>query len=102
MTVTCVHIHVHPDHVENFIAATKINHRESVKEAGNLRFDVLRDTNDPARFLLYEVFKSNEAATAHKKTAHYLRWRDVVAPWMASPRAGVPYTVIAPLEEDSW
>jgi len=25
-----------------------------------------------------------------------LKWRDTVAPWMAAPRRGVPYKVIAP------
>ena len=46
MIVTCVHVQVKPEHVDDFIFATVRNHAESVKEPGNMRFDVLqkRDT----------------------------------------------------------
>ena len=33
----------------------------------------------------------------HKQTPHYLTWRETVADWMAEPRQGVPYHVIAPV-----
>lgn len=96
MVVTCVHVFVKPEHIENFIAATRANHAGSVKEPENLRFDVLQDPADPTRFLLYEAYASPEGAIAHKQTAHYLAWRETVAPWMAVPRQGQPYRVIAP------
>lgn len=67
----------------------------SIAEPGNLRFDVLQSKEDPNRFLLYEAYESDEAAAAHKKTAHYLSWRDAVEPWMARPRADIPYKGIA-------
>lgn len=89
MHVTLVHIHVKPDHVADFIAASRTNHLHSVREPGNYRFDVLQQADDPARFVLYEAYDSAEAAAAHKQTAHYLQWRDSVAGWMASPRQGV-------------
>ena len=88
--VTAVHVTVRPDGVEAFVDATLDNHRHSVREPGNLRFDVLRSTEEPHRFLLYEVYASAEAAAAHKQTEHYLRWRDTVADLMAEPRVGVP------------
>ncbi len=96
MVVTCVHVSVKPEHVEDFIQATKINHENSVKEPENLRFDVLQNPADPTQFLLYEAYQSDAGAAAHKQTEHYLMWRDTVAPWMAEPRKGLPYTVIAP------
>lgn len=97
MHTTLVHVHVKPEHVEQFIAATKANHEASVRESGNLRFDVLQAPDDPTRFILYEAYADAEAAAAHKATSHYQRWRDAVAPWMASPRQGVRYNGLFPV-----
>jgi len=102
MIVTCVHVYVKEGRAEDFIRATVENHRGSIQEPGNLRFDVLRCKDDPNRFLLYEAYESEEAAAAHKKTRHYLKWRDQVADWMAKPREGIGYEVIAPKERGEW
>lgn len=96
MFVTIVHIRVLPDHVDAFIQASTENHLESVKEPGNLRFDLLRNEDDPARFVLYEAYVDQAAAAAHKETSHYLKWRETVAPWMAIPREGIRYTGLMP------
>lgn len=97
MHVTLVHVHVSPEHLDAFIAATKANHEASTQEPGNRRFDVLQAADEPTRFILYEAYASAEAATAHKQTAHYAAWRDAVAPMMASPRQGVPYVGLYPV-----
>jgi len=96
MIATCVYVDVKPEHVEDFIRATRINHENSVKEPLNLRFDVLQSRDDSTQFLLYEAYESEAGAVAHKQTEHYLTWRKTVEPWMAKPRQGVPYTGIAP------
>ncbi len=96
MHVTIVHVHVKPDRVEDFIAATTPNHEGSVREPGNRRFDVLQDAGEPTRFVLYEAYASAEDAAAHKATPHYLSWRDAVAEMMAEPRKGVPYRGLLP------
>ena len=77
MHVTLVHVHVKPERVEEFAAATRRNHEGSVREEGNLRFDVLQSADDPCRFVLYEVFRTEEDAALHKKTPHYLAWREI-------------------------
>lgn len=88
MHVTFVHVRVLPDQLEAFLEASRANHAGSVREPGNVRFDVLRDPADTHRFLIYEVFADEDAAAAHKATPHYLAWRDRVAPMMAEPRHG--------------
>lgn len=102
MIVTTVTVFVKPDHINDFIDATTLNHNNSIKESGNARFDVLQCTDDPTRFLLYEAFHSSEAAAAHKKTEHYLKWRDTVADWMAQPRQGIAHAVICPGDPEQW
>jgi len=96
MHVTLVHVHVKPDCVEAFLAATRENHENSVQEPGNRRFDVLQSPDDTTRFVLYEAYASEADAAAHKQTSHYLKWRDTVAGWMAEPRQGVRYAGLYP------
>ena len=96
MTVTLVHVYVKPEHVQDFIQATNENHGHSIRENGNFRFDILQDAGDPCKFILYEAYESEEAVRAHKETAHYFKWRDLVTPWMAKPREGVKYNLLFP------
>ncbi|NLA47886.1 MAG: antibiotic biosynthesis monooxygenase [Bacteroidales bacterium] len=96
MIVTCVYVHVKPESVEDFIKATEENHTGSVEEAGNFRFDFSQHADDPTRFLIYEAYESEEDVEAHKKTAHYLRWRDKVGNMMAEPRKGIRYNILKP------
>lgn len=96
MHVTLVQVHVKTGHVDDFIAATEVNHRASIQEPGNLRFDVLQSAEDPARFVLYEAYADEAAAKAHKETRHYQLWRDTVADWMAEPREGLRYEALFP------
>jgi autoinducer 2-degrading protein len=96
MHVTLVYVHVKPGHIDDFISATRANHQASIRESGNLRFDVLQSGDDPAHFVLYEAFRSAADAAAHKENAHYLSWRERVANWMAQPRRGINYTGLFP------
>lgn len=97
MRVTIVHVQVKPEHVHDFIEASRLNHEGSVRETGNRRFDILQSADDSTKFVLYEAYVSAEDAMAHKNTAHYLKWRDTVAPWMASPRQGISYKGLYPI-----
>ena len=96
MIVTCVYIHVKPGSEDDFIKASEANHLESVKEAGNIRFDLIRQADDPASFMFYEAYESEEAVLTHKNTPHYLKWRDTVKDMMAEPRKGVRYNILMP------
>ncbi|MGR9086590.1 MAG: antibiotic biosynthesis monooxygenase [Gammaproteobacteria bacterium] len=98
MHVTLVHVHVNPDHIGDFIDATRLNHEASIREAGNRRFDVLQSPDNSAHFILYEAYASADDAAAHKQTAHYLAWRDAVADWMSEPRQGIRYEGLFPEE----
>ncbi len=102
MIVTCVHVHVKPEKVDDFLEAIIENHKGSVREPGNVRFDVLQQADDQCRFMIYEVFESEEAAKAHKETTHYLKWRDTVKEYMADERFGVRYNIIEPSERSQW
>lgn len=88
--------------MQDFIEAMIENHKGSVMEPGNLRFDVLQQSDDPSRFMIYEVFESEEAVRLHKETVHYLKWKDAVKDFMAEDRYGVRYNVIEPSDRTAW
>jgi quinol monooxygenase YgiN len=91
-----VEVHVVADGVQAFREASEQNARASRQEPGIARFDVLQRKDDPTRFVLVEVYRNEQAPAAHKQTAHYLAWRDTVAPLMASPRVGHQYDDVVP------
>jgi len=97
MHVTLVHVRVLPEHTDTFLDAMRANHEASIREPGNLRFDVLRSVDEPDRFVIYEWYVDEAAAAAHKETPHYLAWRSTVEPWMAEPRRGVRYEGLLPV-----
>jgi (4S)-4-hydroxy-5-phosphonooxypentane-2,3-dione isomerase len=100
MHVALVHVHVKPGTASAFAAATEENARQSRLEPGVARFDVLQQRDDEHKFVLVEVYRDADAAVAHKSTAHYLAWRDAVAPLMAEPRVGVICASVSPSDAD--
>jgi quinol monooxygenase YgiN len=92
-------VKVKPESVQAFEQATVENARNSVREPGIARFDVIRQADDPTRFILVEVYRSVQATAAHKETAHYQTWRDAVAPMMVEPRTSVKYANVFPADE---
>ena len=96
MLVVHVHVSVKPEQIQDFLKATHANARESVKEPGIARFEVVQQLDDPTRFVFVEAYRTREAPAAHKETKHYQLWRDTVAPMMAEPRASVKFENVFP------
>ena len=96
MLIVHVHVHVTPDAVDAFAAASRENARHSVQEPGVVRFDVVQQEDDPTRFVLLEIYRTPEDPARHKETAHYAAWRDAVEPMMAEPRRSVKYEALFP------
>ena len=102
MLVVHVHARVRPERVDDFLAATLVNARESLTEPGVLRFDVIQDQADPANVVLTEVYRDEQAPAAHKLTPHYAAWRDAVAEMMAKPRESARYSAVFPVSSQGW
>ena len=102
MLVVHVHVRVRPERIGDFLAATVVNARASLAEPGVLRFDVIQDEADPARVVLVEVYRDEQAPADHKLTQHYATWRDSVAEMMAEPRESVRYSVVFPVSSEGW
>ncbi len=96
MLVVHVFVNVKTEFIEDFKGASLENARNSVLEPGIARFDVIQEQDNAGRFVLVEVYRSTDAAAAHKETAHYAKWRDAVAPMMAQPRSSIKYHNVFP------
>lgn len=94
MLIVHVHVHVKPDQIKAFSAASLENASHSIKEPGIACFEVLQDRSDPTRFLLIEVYKTQDDPARHKETDHYKTWRDKVKHMMAEPRTSVKYEAL--------
>jgi quinol monooxygenase YgiN len=101
MLIVHVHVHVKPESIGAFKAASLENARNSIQEPGIARFDVLQQQDDPARFVLVEAYRTPDAPAAHKETAHYATWRDRVTSMMAEPRHSVKYSNLFP-DDNGW
>jgi quinol monooxygenase YgiN len=99
MLIVHVHVYVKADQVEVFRAASIENAKQSVKEPGVARFDVIQQQDDPTRFILVEVYRAPNDPARHKETAHYKKWRDTVESMMAEPRTSVKYSNVFPGEQ---
>jgi len=96
MIAVHVFIYVNPEDITAFSNASIENARNSRKEPGIARFDVIQQSDDPARFVLVEVYRNTDAMTLHKETGHYRRWKDTVASMMKEPRSSIKYETIDP------
>lgn len=101
MFIVHVFVRVKDDQVEAFKAATMENARNSIREPGIARFDVIQQLDDPTRFALIEVYRTPEDPARHKETEHYKTWRDTVEKMMAEARTSVKYSNIFP-DENGW
>jgi quinol monooxygenase YgiN len=101
MFIAHVFIHVKSNKVEEFKSVSEENARNSLKEPGIARFDVIQQLDDPNRFVLVEVYRTADDPARHKETLHYQKWRDKVEDMMAEPRYAIKYQNIFP-NEDGW
>lgn len=95
MVVYLVKIHVKKGFEDAFIRASLLNKEGTRKEDGNLQFDLSLENENSSEFILYEVYKSDDAVKVHKTTEHYLKWRETVGEMMEKPREGIKYISVS-------
>lgn len=100
MLVAIINVHVKPEYVEKFTTAILDNARDSIKEPGVARFDVYQQSDEPTRFILVEIYKTEDAVSRHRETSHYIHWRDSVAEMMAEPRIRTTHNIVFPIETE--
>ncbi len=84
MITIIVNVEVVPEHIQEFIEATKKSQEATLKEVGCKKYEILHSFigNNPYknRFILIEEYVSEDAINAHKETLHFQEWRNTVNP----------------------
>lgn len=77
------HLTARSDAVERFKARLLQHAANSLKaEEGCLRFDVNQERDNPALFLLIEVYVDEAALLVHRDSPHYRAFRKDVKDWV--------------------
>ena len=74
------HVDVIPPRKEDGVVLLRQLAADSGKDTGNLRFDVLQQTNRPNHFTVVEAWKDRNAFDAHGMAVHTRQFRDRLAP----------------------
>ena len=78
--------------MEAFAALVDRHARNSRAENGCLAFEVCQDPDDPARFVLYEVYQDEAAHRRHLEQASYQRFRtEAPALLVSGPGGALPH-----------
>ncbi len=91
-----VRVEPKPDKLEAFLELATYDATNSRKEPGCVRFDVLRQNDNPHRFAFYEVYRDEDAVKAHQQTAHYARWKKEIEAIQAYPRTSDKFSTVDP------
>eukprot|EP00439_Symbiodinium_sp_Y106_P062982 s309_g9.t1 len=77
-----VTVEIKPDRIDEFLKVMEGDakgSRDKALDPGCLRFDLLRDRDNPNKFVFYEAYVDDGAIGTHKTTAHYKAWADFKA-----------------------
>ena len=84
--VLWVEIIVKPEHREEFLEALWEDANGALdNEPGCLRFDVTVDTENPDRYMLFEVYRDAEARRVHRAAPYLKRVSAGLDAWVAEP-----------------
>jgi quinol monooxygenase YgiN len=88
------HVDVPPPSKDACIAELKTLTEASRKDAGNLMFEVVQQTNRPNHFTVVEVWKDAKAFDQHGSAEHTRRFRANLGPMLGAPYEDRIYAAI--------
>jgi quinol monooxygenase YgiN len=91
MTVT---VKVKPGQEAAFEAAFAACRKETRKEAGNVAYDLNRDTDQPETYVLYERWQNLDALAAHMEAAHTKKLLGALSGFLEGPPAIKVYLAV--------
>jgi quinol monooxygenase YgiN len=88
------HVDVPPPSKDACIAELKTLMEASRKDAGNLMFEVVQQTNRPNHFTVVEIWQNGKALDAHGTAEHTRRFRANLGPMLGAPYEDRVYMAI--------
>jgi len=74
-----IHVDVIPPRREDAVAALKVLGEANRGASGNIRYEIVQQTNRPNHFTVVEIWRSREAFDANSISAHQREFRDKLA-----------------------
>ena len=97
MITVIVSFNVRSEHVKAFVEATIEEVRTSLKDPGVIQIDVLRASNEPAHFVLHEVFETRAVGLQHLEMTHFKQWQSTIKPLLVESPHAVAYDYVYPI-----
>src|SRR5215510_14942501 len=79
------YVDVYPNFAADTTKAMQQFAADSRKDAGSVRFEIMRDVSRMNHFSIVEVWQSRQAYEDHLKAPHAKKFREVLQPWLGSP-----------------
>lgn len=76
---------VKADKEQAFLKDIRILIEASRKEAGNVRYDLMKDTEKEAEYTMVEVWEDQKAIEVHNSSAHFAEFMGKAAEFLAAP-----------------
>jgi len=76
---------------DDFADYIKWHAQESLKEKGCQLFKANRDSADPQRFVMYEIYDDEPSFLAHRETPHYARFVNEIVPDQLVMQGDAPF-----------
>jgi quinol monooxygenase YgiN len=88
------HVDVPPSSKDQTIGELKTLSEASRKDAGNLMFEVVQQSNHPNHFTVVEVWQDHKAFDAHGVAEHTRRFRANLGPMLGAPHDDRVYAAV--------
>ena len=85
MMLIHANLQVKPDQEQAFLEEAKVLIQASREEAGNIRYDLMKSTEQAGHFTMVEVWEDAEAIAAHNKSEHFTAFGQKASAFMAAP-----------------
>lgn len=92
MYILLMWLDVQFERVEEFMGVTLEMAHASFKEQGCRRFEVLRQKEDAAHFVLYAAYNSQQDAQNHFQAEHVKRWDALTVSMLCEPPRTIEYS----------
>lgn len=102
LNITHIYASVKPGKEDTFIQATLRNAEGTMTEPDAMRYDFLRNVEKPNKFLIIEVFRTDQAAKLHVRKPHNVLWRREVLNLLEMPRRIRRFKNIFPSVPAAW
>ena len=85
MMIIHANLQVKPDQEQAFLEETKALIQASRAEAGTIRYDLMKSTEQAGLFTMVEVWKDAEAIAAHNTSEHFTAFGQKAPAFLAAP-----------------